>query len=505
MFDISSLASYREGSRLEAKAAQGGLPKSVWETYSAFANTSGGVVLLGVKELADHRLAPVGLPAAQRMRKEFWDALHGGQVVSANILTSEDVRIECVEGMDVLCIFVPEAQSCDQPVYVRDNPFTGSYRRNGEGDYRCSQDEVKAMIRGSEPDGADKRLVLSKGLDALCAETLIAYRQALRFLRPQHPWNDLPDEDFLIRIEAARRPEGEGALCPTRAGLLMFGWEYEITGEFPYYFLDYREVLGARRWDDRVITSDGEWSGNVFDFWRRASVKLVADLPRPFELDGLYRQDDTPMHRALREALANTLIHTDYHGNVSSTIVRYDDRAVFTNAGVPLIAVDVAEAGGVSKTRNPALMKMFNLLSIGERAGSGFDTMKAGCVWAGVPPLEFREAFAPDRTILSIDLPRGGAPARVAASVAAGAKEDEGVQRMPEKILPAAGDLRDGRVLELAATANGLRRADVERGLGVSKATANNLLKSLVAQGRLEQLGSGPATRYRIVHPTQPN
>lgn len=48
MINFQELDAYKEGNRLEVKKSSKGLPKSIWETYSSFANTLGGVILLGI-------------------------------------------------------------------------------------------------------------------------------------------------------------------------------------------------------------------------------------------------------------------------------------------------------------------------------------------------------------------------------------------------------------------------------------------------------------------------
>ena len=146
MIDLSNVNAYRESLQIEAKKSLGGLPESLWETYSAFANAEGGVILLGVEELKDRSLHPVDLPDPDALIEEFWEIVNDPQRVSANILSTAAITWVEFEGKDVIAIEVPKAERKDRPVYIGRDPYAGSYVRRGDGDYRCSHEEVRRML-----------------------------------------------------------------------------------------------------------------------------------------------------------------------------------------------------------------------------------------------------------------------------------------------------------------------------------------------------------------------
>lgn len=82
---------------------------------------------------------------------------------------------------------------------------------------------------------------------------------------------------------------------------------------FLFCRLDYREKISEDvRWDYRLISSDGTWSGNIFDFYFKIINKIAENLNVPFRTVNGIRQEDTRVHEAVREAVANALIHADY-------------------------------------------------------------------------------------------------------------------------------------------------------------------------------------------------
>ena len=404
-FNLSQFDEYREDNRREVKKANGGLPVSLWETYSSFANCYGGVIILGVKEEKDGSWRTTGLKNEAKLRKDFWDTINNHKKVNVNLLTDDDVRTYVVgERNDVIVvIYVPRARREQKPIYINDDIFNGTFRRNYEGDYRCTRLQVKAMLRDQTERTMDMEVLDNVPMKDLNYETIRGYRNSHRSLKAGHPFERLNDADYLRSIGAAAISDEDGQLHPTAAGMLMFGDEYNIVRHFPEYFLDYREEMDpSLRWTDRLQSSSGEWSGNVCDFYFRVYNKLIKDIKVPFKLSGGERVDDTPVHKALREALANCLINADYYGLRGVVIQKYPDRIVLANPGYIRTGKKQMRLGGESDPRNKTLMKMFNMINIGERAGSGVPNIFN--VWEdeGFVEPEIEERFDPDRTILTL-------------------------------------------------------------------------------------------------------
>ena len=482
MIDFSKLELYRENNRIEAKKALGGLPKSIWETYSAFANTYGGIILLGVEERADKSLHPVDLPDPDRLIREFWDIVNNPNKTSVNILSARDVFAQEVDGAHIVVIRVPRAERSYKPVYVDGNPLC-TYRRNGEGDYRCTREEYQAMVRDASVRTQDMLVLNEMDLGVFHPESVRSYRQRMRLSRPGHVWESLEDEEFLLKLGAVGIGS-DGKKHPTSAGLLMFGNEYDIVREFNAYFLDYQEQYDADiRWTDRVISSSGDWSGNVYDFYFRIYNRLIQDIKVPFRMDGGNRVDDTPVHQALREALANCLVNADYYGRQGLVILKKRDGITMSNPGSFRIELDAAKSGGVSDPRNGTMLKMFNLIDIGERAGSGIPNIFR--VWReqGWAAPTFTEQLEPERTILSLTFKKIGDKKSV---IKIGDKKSVINEKMKETIIAYLTDHAEAKTAEIAAY------------IGLKLSRTRDYLNELIAEDIVVAEGGNRNRTYRL-------
>lgn len=483
IFDINQFESYREDNRREVKKARDGLPISLWDTYSAFANCYGGVIILGVKENQDGSWHTTGLKNAAKLQKDFWDTINNTKKVNINLLREDDVEIYNYNDDIIMAIHVPAARREQKPVYINDDMFGGTFRRNFEGDYHCTRIQVKTMLRDQADDTIDMSILDNLSMDVFNIDSIRGYRNTFASLKDSHPFIRLDDNEFLRSIGAASISDTDNALHPTAAGLLMFGNEYDIVRQFPDYFLDYRALLDPNiRWTDRIHSSSGDWSGNVFDFYFRVYNKLKQALNVPFKLSGVTRIDDTPMHEALREALANCLVNADYFGSRGIVITLQPKQITFANPGYSRTGKIQMLKGGVSDPRNRGLMKMFNLIDIGERAGSGIP--KIVNIWndEGMKDPIIEEEFDPDRTILSLSLEKKQA-----------INTSDNTQKIEQKTKKTFENQQ--KIIEYLKDNGRSKCSDIANHLGLSETRT----RAIIAQmSNIEILGGNRNRTYRI-------
>ena len=402
--ELKKLIKTGENGVVEFKRGRGGVPGDFWPSYSAFANTDGGVIVLGVKEENGVRVVE-GVENAEKVRADLWNAANNPDKVSDNVLSNKRVYSLEIDGKELVVTEVPRADRRMKPVYVGSDVFRGTYRRNGEGDYHCSREAVEAMIRDKCKETADNCLLENMTIADLDQDSVRRYRMMFSQRKPDHAWNKITDEQFLCKIGAAKKDEG-GIVRPMLSGLLCFGDFVTISNELPDYFLDYREKTGdGTRWKDRVAAHDATWSGNIIDFYFRIYDRLTSDVKVPFKLDShSQRVNETKVHDVLREVLANALIHADYHGRRGIVIEKQFDTITFRNPGDLRLAKEIAIEGGTTDARNSRIFNIFALIDVGERSGMGLSNLYSTWEELGYDRPDLEESHEPDQTVLKVYL-----------------------------------------------------------------------------------------------------
>jgi predicted HTH transcriptional regulator len=459
----------------------------MWYTYSSFANTNGGIILLGVKE-DNGKFTPVDVDVV-KLQKDFWDNLNNRNKISANILQNDDVVAIEIEGKKILKITVPRALRQQKPVFVGQNPYMGSYRRNFEGDYRCSQEEVQRMIAEQSSSSQDSQLLSGFDLKDLNRDSLKSYRRRFTNLKPDSSWNELNDTDFLTRVGGWGKNRKTGEENLTVAGLLMFGEESSIAEYFPHYFLDYRERLSDipdQRWSNRITSQDGNWSGNLYDYYFKVIGRVTSDIDIPFHLEGdeYIRQSETRVHKALREAVLNTIIHANYYGDTGIVIEKKKSFFQFSNPGNLRIPLEKAIAGGNSDPRNPLLFKMFAQIGLGERSGYGLESIHTTWKQHHWKRPALTEEFQPERTTLTL-LPTSLMPNDIVKYIERVLK-DRFHLLSPDELL----------ILVTAYQEKSVNNVRLQELTNKYPREINKLLSDLVEEGLLLTQGTGRGTTY---------
>jgi ATP-dependent DNA helicase RecG len=358
-----------ESLEIEFKSAAAGLPKNMWTTISAFANTAGGWILLGVAEAGDN-LKVQGVKNAAAMIQDIANTLRNKEKISRDVCGPADVKIETVDNVQLIVIRVRAASSREKPVYLNKNPYEGTYVRRNEGDYHCSKQEVDRMIRDAAAESADSAILPGYTWADIDKETFAGYRRQYQTLNPASPKINYDDDRFMRAFGGYRKEAETGQEGFTRAAILMFGTEEALHNLRPRHIIDFRLAATPaepeKRWEDRLVCE-----GNLFQAFQQIYPRLTSPLKTPFQLEGPYRLTQTAAHEALREALVNMLAHADYAEQAALLVTASPQEFMFRNPGSSRIPEEDLLTGDRSDPRNPVLLRMFRQISLADEAGTG--------------------------------------------------------------------------------------------------------------------------------------
>jgi len=485
---LERLLEDKESDELEFKTAAGGFPKSFWSTYSSFANTNGGAIVFGVKE-KDEELILDGLDESQiaKLKRDFFNGMHSKQNINIALLKEDDVFDVEFGGTHFLVFYIPRVDINLRPVFCGLDPYTGTYRRDLDGDYHCSREEVNSMFADANlASPVDGRILKNFSKDDLDPASIQQYRRRFEQWNPDHVWNSLPEDQFLEKLNVFRKDRKTGEYGLTYAGLLMFGTYSAIMDENPNFFPDYQEIQDPNdRWVNRICP-DGNWESNLFQFYSKVLPILQNFLPKPFILEDNQRKTETPAHVAVREALSNMLVHADHTENATLNVYKYPNKMVFSNPGTMLISQKQFYKGGESICRNKYLQTMFTFLGSAEKAGSGADKIIHGWEKQNWKRPYIVERSRPNKVILTMSM-----ESLLDENVKNGLIRlfGERVEQLPQPQL---------MTLAMAYSEEEITNERLQYALDIHRADITKMLSDMCSNHLLEASGHGRGTKYHV-------
>lgn len=482
-----------EPTDIEVKAGTGGLPRSTPETLSAFANGSGGTLIIGLSESNGFRPEP-GFNA-EGVREALAQACHDKLVPPLRV----PIEVVEFEGVQVVRADIDPLDPVDKPCFVEaKGEYYGSFIRGGDGDRRLSRYEVTQLLMNRTQPTFDLEVVSDATLDDLDPDLV---RQTLSRVSRRAPrtFQGLDRGQTLIRLGAARLVDGETR--PTIAGLLSLGQHPQQF--FPQLFISFVAVpgltmgetgLAGERFLDN-LTIDG----SIPTLLEEVGIALRRNMNTAAVVRGLGREDryDYPLE-VIRELITNAVMHRDYSPEARGTQVQvelYPDRLVVKSPGGLHGNVNVDDLGTAAVTstsRNSALAKLLSDVptseargeTVVENRGSGLVRVVAALKRAGMSPPRFE--VEPGR--VTVQVPRN-------ALLSTDTIDWIGSLGF--------ADLSDAQHLALAMMRNsGGATAAMLRVWGVAPTEAGNALRDLVARG---VAGRSGGRRYAAYHLSAPS
>ena len=379
---------------VEVKAANGGTPKRLHLALSAFANrTGGGVLLFGLDEATNFSIVGVGNP--HRLQEDL-TALASADMEPALRPTFE---IDEIDGKVVVAAEIEEVPATQKPCYFKPAGLSnGAYIRVGNTNRQMTEYEVFGYLSAREQPTQDEEIISKATVKDLDDRLIDDYLNKLRQTRPNARYLQGAKEDALTQLRILA-PEGDISR-PTLSGLLMFG--IYPQGFFPQLRITFVQFYGTT---ETERTPKGEryldnrsFEGPIADMINEAERHIYASMRKAALITGMRRQD-IPEYppEALREALANAVAHRDYSPYTRGSYIQvrmFADKMEIQSPGGLFGNITIDNLDEEQSTRNARLMRLMEDLHIVENRGNGIQSILQAMRDANLKPPGFDDKRA---------------------------------------------------------------------------------------------------------------
>jgi len=384
---------------LEAKAARVDFPKKCYDTFSSFANTKGGVILFGIDEEKNFEVC--GVYDTNDLQKKIVSMCKD---VLEPKLKPEFLVITVEEGKNVLACKIDELLQKDKPCYYKNAGINnGSYIRIGDSDEVMTQNELYSIIAFKKHIKDDLRIVEDATIEDLDKNKIKKYIEVAKKIKSNFEGFD----DIKILKLCGVLKEQTGKIYPTVAGVLLFA-------EYPQFFFPQLfiactafpglEVTDVGTEEERFV-DNLRVEGTLAEMLEKALAFVTRNTKTKVIIDERGKRTDKPEYpeKALREAIANALVHRDYSENRTSSYIQlriFKDRLEIQNPGglYGTTRLDKLDSSEIMEVRNEIIMRILEeSTDIIENRHTGIPTMKLWCDKYGLKEPEFkvyRESFA---------------------------------------------------------------------------------------------------------------
>ena len=453
----------------EAKEARKELPKNIWESVSAFANSSGGWIVLGVTQ-RNKNFEIIGTENAEKIEQDFITVLRSKN--KFNVVILPVCKKYKIENKIVLAFFIPSAEI--KPVYF--NSLQNTFIRTASGDQHASEQEINALYRDQSFGTMSGKAASGTSVKSLNRKSFRNFREYLKRTFPELKYNLLTDKDFCQKLQITK---GEKL---TYGGLLFLGKNEDIQDKFPDFRIDYLEIPGTDyantepRYTFRIQEHENLWEYYFVLFQR---LQIYADNPLHIGNMGIGKEDNK-QGEALREGLVNLLIHSDYFSPMKPRIRVFTDRIEFENPGSLPRPIKELMKEDVSLPRNPVLAKLFRCAKLCESAGYGIDKM---LYWKESHRKVFFETSV-DKTKITFTLNQNHQKLP---------ETTRNYQKLPETTRKnkkdRAGEI-ENKILEILKSDGSISRSNIANKIGISDNLAKYYIDKLKKSNRIKREGA---------------